>query len=200
MNTNKLPKSRFDPSKITGTYPLLAAFLLIGETVLIYWLSKATTSFERIIAGILITIIFIVFMIIVKQMNRVDDVPATIKEQFKAVCGKWDYRSESSHGTVRTGWCEISVQNGELTLSGNFTKDGKGVGSWQSEVARVRENRLIFYYILNDNSNQEHQSVDAVTILIFQGDKPATMEGDWIVVGKEKKYGRVDYTRSKTAG
>ncbi len=196
---SKLPKSRFDPAKITGTYPLLGAFLLIVESVLIYWLSKASSSFERIFAGILITIIFIVFMVIVRQMNRTDSVPATVKEQYKAVCGRWDYRSESSHGTIRTGWCEISVQDGELSLAGNFSKDGKGVGSWQSQVARVRENRLIFYYVLNDNSDAGHQSVDAVTILVFQGEKPAQMEGDWIVVGKEKKYGRVDYTRSKPA-
>ncbi len=199
MELNKLPKTNINPAKITTTKALLTAFLLIFETIFVFWLFKATSSFERIVAGIIIAAVFVFFLIIVKQLEKPVDVPSTTNELYKAIIGKWDYKSESSHGTIRTGWCEISVRDGELTLAGNFTKDGKGVGSWESQVARVRENRLIFYYILKDNSTEEHAFVDAVTILVFQGDKPTQMEGDWIVVGKDKKYGRVDYTRSKSA-
>ena len=51
-----------DPSKINNPFSLSAVFLLAVEGLLGYWLSRATDSNERIIAGSLMTLIFLPFL------------------------------------------------------------------------------------------------------------------------------------------
>ena len=52
-----VPRSNFDPTKILGPYPLLAAFLLVIETLLGFWFFRAESSFERIVAGLLMVLV-----------------------------------------------------------------------------------------------------------------------------------------------
>ena len=58
------PSPLFSPEKIKGPYSLLAAFLLIVEASLGYWLINSTDRTEKIIAGAMITVIFLVFLYI----------------------------------------------------------------------------------------------------------------------------------------
>ena len=64
------PKSSFDPTKITGFYPLTAAFLLVMESLLGFWLFKAGDSIERIVAGSLMTLIFLGFIYLLYSVKR----------------------------------------------------------------------------------------------------------------------------------
>lgn len=63
---------KIDPSKIKNPYQLLAVFLIVIETLLGYWMYQASFPYERIIVGILITIIFIVFLFKVVSLRRLD--------------------------------------------------------------------------------------------------------------------------------
>ncbi len=55
-------KQLFNPEKITTLYSLLAAFLVIVEASLGTWLIMSNSTTEKVIAGILITVIFLSFL------------------------------------------------------------------------------------------------------------------------------------------
>jgi hypothetical protein len=57
-----------DPSKINNPFSLSAVFLLAVEGLLGYWLSRATDSTERIIAGSLMTLIFLPFLFLIFKL------------------------------------------------------------------------------------------------------------------------------------
>lgn len=63
-------KQLFDPSKITGFYPLAGAFLLVAETLLSIWLFRAEDSIERIVAGSLMTFLLLGFIFLLYSINR----------------------------------------------------------------------------------------------------------------------------------
>jgi uncharacterized membrane protein len=69
-----LPKTQIDPSKIKDPYSLLAAFLLIVESLLGFWfyIAKDSTDgiYERVFIGSIMTLIFIVFMFVVMRIVR----------------------------------------------------------------------------------------------------------------------------------
>ena len=77
----EVQRTKFDPSKIKGPYGLLGAFLLISEGLLLFWFVKAGDSQERIIAGVLMTLILIVFLLVVLRLG-------TITEGAKAPVGQ----------------------------------------------------------------------------------------------------------------
>lgn len=62
-------RSSFDIGKITGPFPLLGAFLLIIEGLLGFWLYVAQSVAERIAAGSLMTVIFLVFLFVVLRLG-----------------------------------------------------------------------------------------------------------------------------------
>lgn len=63
-----------DPSKIKGPYQLLTVFLIAVESILGYWMIRIPDdrSSERIVPGILVTIIFIIFLIITLKIRQTD--------------------------------------------------------------------------------------------------------------------------------
>ena len=66
----KYSRAKFDVSKITGFYPLMGAFLIVVEGLLGFWIWRAGGETERIVAGILMTIIFCVFLYIVLRIAK----------------------------------------------------------------------------------------------------------------------------------
>ncbi|HEY2921861.1 MAG TPA: hypothetical protein VGK77_22975, partial [Candidatus Binatia bacterium] len=64
------PGASFKLSDITGPYPLLGAFLLIVESLLGFWIYRAESSTERIIAGLLMVALLAGFLIVVVRMQR----------------------------------------------------------------------------------------------------------------------------------
>jgi hypothetical protein len=64
------PSASFKLSDITGPYPLLGAFLLIVESLLGFWIYRAESSTERIIAGLLMVALLAGFLIVVVRMQR----------------------------------------------------------------------------------------------------------------------------------
>ena len=64
------PSASFKLSDITGPYPLLGAFLLIVESLLGFWLYRAESPTERIIAGLLMVALLAGFLIVVVRMQR----------------------------------------------------------------------------------------------------------------------------------
>lgn len=65
---DKIPK--FDVSKITGAYQLLAVFLLIIEVFIGSWFYRAENPTERIFAGFFMTVIFLAFLYVVINIKR----------------------------------------------------------------------------------------------------------------------------------
>ena len=65
-----------DPSKIKGPYQLLTVFLIAVESILGYWMIQSPNN-ERIIPGILVTIIFIAFLITTLKIKQSDSTGKT---------------------------------------------------------------------------------------------------------------------------
>ncbi|MCP4545565.1 MAG: NUDIX domain-containing protein [bacterium] len=61
---------KFDPSKIGGPYQLLAAFLIVVESFLGYWIFKSDNSTERIVSGIFMVLIFGMFLFVVLKISE----------------------------------------------------------------------------------------------------------------------------------
>ena len=64
------PKTGFKLSDITGPYPLLGAFLLIFESLLGFWLFRASAAPERIVAGTLMALLMAGFLFVVLRMQK----------------------------------------------------------------------------------------------------------------------------------
>jgi hypothetical protein len=64
------PKTQFKLSDITGPYPLLGAFLLIFESLLGFWLFRASAAPERIVAGTLMALLMAGFLFVVLRMQK----------------------------------------------------------------------------------------------------------------------------------
>nr|QNO47984.1 hypothetical protein KNONPEEI_00022 [Methanosarcinales archaeon ANME-2c ERB4]QNO48167.1 hypothetical protein GOJLPIDM_00023 [Methanosarcinales archaeon ANME-2c ERB4] len=65
-----VPKTKIDLSKITSKYPLLGLFLLVIEGLLGFWLFQAGSAIERVVAGILMTLLLGAFLFVVKGMQE----------------------------------------------------------------------------------------------------------------------------------
>lgn len=112
------------------------------------------------------------------------------------LAGDWTIASRSVNGQRATGTCYIKNDGGELTISGDFqSDDNEETGNWQSEMVKVKNNRLLMAYSLTTVRKTENDSLDGITTLTF-GNRPVTrMTGTWIVVGKQNMSGFVEYTR-----
>ncbi len=69
------PEIKFDISKIKGPYQLLGAFLIIVEVFIGFWFSRAENATERIIAGVLMTLIFLAFLYVIIYTEREERKP-----------------------------------------------------------------------------------------------------------------------------
>src|SRR2546428_746001 len=70
---NVLPGKSADIIKvITGRWPLLGLFLLIVEGLLGYWLHKAQDEGERIVAGVLMTLLLCGVLYVVVVVARLE--------------------------------------------------------------------------------------------------------------------------------
>jgi len=190
---------KFDPSKIKSPYGALAAFLLVVQAVLIYWFAAAETSFERIAAGIVLTVNAFLFLAALIKVSRIPSAEAAADLKLaRQLCGNWIYSSEASSGDTAAGDCTITLAGNQLVLSGTYKVNGVLVGTWSTEMTRLRENRILFYYVLRDKS-PGHGLSDAVSVLLFDPQNLAEMVGDWILVGKESRQGSVRFTRKDSS-
>lgn len=186
---------KIDPSKITTKFNLATVIVLAFEALFFLWLKTASNSNERIIAGILAAGLLVVFIYRTFTIGKVSS--NELDPNASKLLGKWAIDSTSSNETKGTGELTISLIGSHLNLFGNLDVDGKRLGSIHSEVTRVNENRLIFYYVLRDTVNNEN--MDAVSILFFDPENPETLYGDWIVASKYPKprHGNLTLRRIK---
>lgn len=63
-------RTKVDPAKITGPYQLLSLFLIVVEGLLGFWLFRAGESIERIVAGVLMTLILGGFLYVFLRMLK----------------------------------------------------------------------------------------------------------------------------------
>lgn len=80
------PKTIISAETIKGIFPLLTVFLSVVEGLFGYWLYRAENVSERIIVGIIMAVIFIVFLMVAKQIDISRSNgrrPSTIDEEFK---------------------------------------------------------------------------------------------------------------------
>ncbi len=180
---------KIDPSKINNKFALAAVITLAFESLFFLWFNSANSTQERIAAGILASLVLCVFLfrIFSKEKYHLD-------KNAKKLIGKWEFESKSAHDKVGKGTLNISFSaRNTLNISGVLYEDGEQIGTFNSEVARVNENRLIFYYILRDRKKMEN--MDAVSIVIFDPNEPNELNGDWIVASKVPRHGSVKYKR-----
>ncbi|UCC73643.1 MAG: hypothetical protein JSV86_03505 [Gemmatimonadota bacterium] len=109
--------------------------------------------------------------------------------------GQWTFRSESSHGTVREGSCQIVRKGFGLVFDGNFREAGKHVGDWKSEIVHAWHNRLFMFYELSELKADEVERFEGVSTLTFGTPPISQMSGTWNVVGKDK-CGTIVYSRA----
>jgi len=181
---------KIKPELIKNRWALGTVLLIAFESLFFLWFSTAESSNERIVAGVIAAIVLIVFLskMLVKEKFHLN--PHAGK-----LVGKWKFSSTSSSGTAGSGTLSISISSGQIIISGVLLEDGEQIGTFSSEVTRVNENRIIFYYVLRDSSKNE--SMDAVSILVFDPNDPNELHGDWIVASKTPRHGSVKYIREK---
>lgn len=73
-------KTRIDPSQITGFYPLLALFLIVGEGMGLLWLYLAGGLAERTVAGVLMTAIALVFLTVVLLAKSTEQQTSSVEQ------------------------------------------------------------------------------------------------------------------------
>jgi hypothetical protein len=78
MQAIEFLKTKIDPSKITGFYPLLAVFLIVGESIGLLWLFRAESPFERTFVGVLMTVIALVFLGVV-LLAKTAEAPTSVE-------------------------------------------------------------------------------------------------------------------------
>ncbi len=66
------PLQSIRPDKIKEIFPLLTVFLIVFESLLTYWLHMSGSMNERVIIGVIMTIIFIAFLIVALQVKQID--------------------------------------------------------------------------------------------------------------------------------
>ncbi len=180
-----------DPSKIKGRYALAAVIALVFESLFIAWFASASNSYERIAAGALAAVVLLAFLYMTLSNRMVAIDPGA-----KKLLGKWEFESVSQKGTRGTGNLSISHSGSNLVISGTLDEKGEQIGTFNSEVVRVNENRLIFYYVLRDT--KKYENMDAVSIVVFDPNEPNELNGDWIVASKTPRHGSIKYRRAKS--
>lgn len=181
---------KIDPSKIRSRLGLATVITLAFEALFLLWFQSSTNSYERVAAGILATLVLIAFL-----FRALSPATVPLDPGAKKLLGKWEFDSVSQKGTKGTGILNIAHSGHNLFISGTLCEDGNQIGTFSSEVVRVNENRLIFYYILRDTIKFEN--MDAVSIVVFDPSEPNELNGDWIVASKTPKHGSVIYKRAR---
>ncbi len=179
---------RISPHKITTKFSLAAVLTLAFESLFLVWFSSASDSVERIAAGGLAALVLVVFLL--RTFSK--DGPSLDASAMKLV-GNWEISSISQKGAIGTGTLSISHAKSQLYLAGILYENGEQIGTFSSEVTRVNENRLIFYYVLRDRNKME--MMDAVSIVVFDPNEPTELKGDWIVASRTPRHGSVTYKR-----
>lgn len=111
--------------------------------------------------------------------------------------GAWDFESKSSNNTLRKGTCDITLKFGLLEVAGTFSDAGRVVGSWNSVMTRVEENRMYMVYTLTEGKDGREELSRGVSTLSFDSSSITSMTGQWSLVGRESRLGSVTFTRSR---
>jgi hypothetical protein len=179
---------KIDPTKITSKFGIATVIVIAFESLFFLWFQSATEPMERIAAGVLAAIVLVIFLFRVFTKDK-----SVLDPSAKKLVGKWNFTSTSNKGKEGHGTLNISNMNNHLHISGVLFEGGKQTGTFNSEVTRVNQNRLIFYYVLRDQNKMEN--MDAVSIVVFDPEEPKELNGDWIVASKTPHHGSVSYTR-----
>jgi hypothetical protein len=110
--------------------------------------------------------------------------------------GDWTLKSISARGNIGEGKCQISSVQGRLSLSGDFVENGVYIGSWSSEIAQLKDNRLHMVYTLRELKKGEMRTIDCLCTLSFGSPPISQMTGIWIVAGQKDRVGNVTYTKT----
>lgn len=63
----------FKPEKINSFYAMMAAFLIVCESILILWMLESEADYERIISGLSSVLEFIFLVVIFRIFTRKDN-------------------------------------------------------------------------------------------------------------------------------
>jgi hypothetical protein len=180
---------KIDPTKITSKFGIASVIVIAFESLFFLWFQSATESLERVTAGGLAAIVLVIFLFRVFAKDE-----PMLDPGAKKIVGKWKFISTSSKGNEGHGMLTISNVDNNLCISGVLYEGDKQTGTFNSEVTRVNQNRLIFYYVLRDQNKMEN--MDAVSIVVFDPEEPKELNGDWIVASKTPHHGSIRYTRA----
>lgn len=111
------------------------------------------------------------------------------------MCGDWTFKSTSRDGNVRVGDCFIRCERGQLQINGSFKDNEKTVGTWEGELAGVRDNNLLMVYALREIAAGRDDHLYGLVQVPFGAAETTEMSGIWTVVGREGLEGTITYTR-----
>ncbi len=146
-------------AKVSGKYRTAIVLTLVFESLFLLWFQSGSSSYERIAAGLLATLVLIVFLF---RMSPSVGVATARRGAADQLIGKWDFVSTPQSGPKGKGSMTIARDGGELRIEGTLSEGHETIGPFHSELAGVKDTRLIFYYILRDKTIG---SVDAISIL-----------------------------------
>lgn len=110
--------------------------------------------------------------------------------------GSWELTSHSLHGHEATGGCRITEDGGALCLTGTFSQSERVTSTWRSSMAQLDHSQLLVVYELHDRE-RNLSSEGLMKLMLDNTDRPARLEGDWAIVGRDGSMGTVVFTRSE---
>lgn len=116
----------------------------------------------------------------------------------RRLLGSWELISRSWHGHHAAGTCRITEDDNMLCLAGTFTESSELTSTWRSTIARLDHSQLLVVYELNDRE-RNLSSEGLMKLIVDNTDRPARLEGDWAIVGREGTRGTVAFTRAKAS-
>ena len=125
---------------------------------------------------------------------KADSSPLSPAEE-KLVGTAWSFEANSQRSS-RGGKFKIGKDDrGRLSVSGNFTMNGRNVGSWKSTMAQCKEMQLEFLYDLRESGKGEVHGSTGLLSMAAEPDDPDTMSGSWGVVGDSEAFGELQCRR-----
>ena len=170
--------------------PAVILYLLFqGENVAEY-----VKDSEGIKLGGPAALFFIVLIVALRYLSlkSVDNLIG-LKQKLK---GDWEVTAISSGKHTAKSKCEITVQDGEISLSGGqFMDEDTPLGSWSVDCLFLSSSRLAYLYRLKETGGTGKYWKGLVDMNIAHRNGKVTLEGSWEVIGPEYKSGTISYAR-----
>ena len=110
--------------------------------------------------------------------------------------GTWEVTAMSAGKHNAMSDCHITVQDGELDISGGqFMVNETSLGSWSVDCQFLSKNKLVYLYRLKETGGTGKYWKGLVDLNISRREGKISLAGSWEVIGPEYKSGTVKYAK-----